>query len=242
MRKKLFHIIKSLLLAGLILNFVAACGGSSSSTVQTVSGTASGGAALTGNITLKDAKGAVKTVAIGNGGAYSIPVDGLSAPFLISAGSYFSLATAPGVTNVNPFTTLAIAGAAGTNDIGAIFNASTMDSAKLNSIANGLNTAVTNINTQLASVYGKYNLSTSQQDFMNSSIAIDRGIDSLFSLLKVQVASTGITVALASSPSTTLFSSDTKGSVTVPNTIYWGIHFAGVSTTSCDFRTSTLRT
>jgi len=100
MRKKLFHIIKSLLLAGLILNFVAACGGSSSSTVQTVSGTASGGAALTGNITLKDAKGAVKTVAIGNGGAYSIPVDGLSAPFLISAGSYFSLATAPGVTNV----------------------------------------------------------------------------------------------------------------------------------------------
>jgi hypothetical protein len=217
MKKIILNSIMILSLACISMLTLSACGTDGSNATSFVSGTASGGAALVGNVTLKDSQGVTKTLAIGTNGSYNIPVSGLTPPYIISAGPFFSFATGPGIVNLNPFTTLALANAAGTSDLSAIFNATTIDAAKLNTIATGLNAVITNLNTQLAPVYTKYNLTApAQQNFYGGAITIDAGIDALFALFNVQVTPTGITAALASAPNAPLFSANASGAFTIP--------------------------
>ncbi|HEY8606138.1 MAG TPA: hypothetical protein VIM12_03355 [Noviherbaspirillum sp.] len=108
---------------------IAACGGGGGSdsptagaTPAVLSGTAAAGAALAGNVTVKDATGKTKTVPIGAGGGYSVDVSDMTAPFVLRAtGSVggrtyvlHSVATdATKTINVTPLTDLIVANVAG---------------------------------------------------------------------------------------------------------------------------------
>jgi len=122
--KKTFASLAALAATGATL-LLSACGGSPGVSHQVVSGVASVGATLAGQVEVKDAAGsAVKTAVIGADGSYSVDVTGLKGPFLLQANgsangvSYKlnSYAAGSGTANVNPLTHVLVASAAGVDD------------------------------------------------------------------------------------------------------------------------------
>lgn len=103
----------------LIVFLLQACGGSSTSSVPTVSGVAATGAAIDGTVTLKDSTGATRTATISQpSGAFSIDVSGLTPPYFLkvtnNAGTLtlYSIATGSGTFNINPLSSLVVVAAA----------------------------------------------------------------------------------------------------------------------------------
>ncbi len=112
---------------------LAGCGGGSSSSstgvaapapTVAISGVAAAGLPLTGTVTVKDAKGATKTVTLGTNGSYSIDVTSMTAPLVFRAegraggNSYVihsasAVADANGIINITPLTDLIVANIAG---------------------------------------------------------------------------------------------------------------------------------
>ena len=114
--------------AALILT---ACGGSNNDNIApgsgetpsaTLSGTAAAGAALVGTVTVKDATGKTRTVAIGAGGGYSVDVSDMTGPFVLRASGsvggrtytiHSATVDATRTINVTPLTDLIVANIAG---------------------------------------------------------------------------------------------------------------------------------
>lgn len=109
---------------------LAACGGGgggkspAGSTKATLSGTAAAGLPLVGNVTIKDAKGATRTVSIGANGAYTVDVSDMTGPFLLRAsgtagGATYTVHSAAttadlnGNINITPLTDLILSNVAG---------------------------------------------------------------------------------------------------------------------------------
>ncbi|MDM0000577.1 hypothetical protein QTI24_18300 [Variovorax sp. J22P240] len=89
-----------------------------------ISGTAAAGLPLRGTVTVRDAKGATKTVPLSSIGGYSVDVTGMTGPFLFIAqgtagSSQYTLVSAAtsadvnGNINITPFTDLVVANIAG---------------------------------------------------------------------------------------------------------------------------------
>lgn len=158
------------------------CGGGSGSgpTSSTVSGTVSQGAALPAGtvVTLKDAKGVAKTTSItGDGGSYRIVVDGLTAPYVLHAGGYYSLAPSPGITNINPLTHLSMQLALGSPTI----SDTTVIPANLQTL---LTAVVTDLKAKTNLLYPVL-ITDTQKDYLNGNITIDAGVDKILSLLTI---------------------------------------------------------
>ena len=128
------HGPRRLLVASAMTLALVACGGGSGSTpgtpvtppvaTITLSGTAAIGLPLTGSVTVKDAKGVTKSVALGSNGSYSVDVTGMSAPLLLRAEgtvggtryvvhSASATADTSGTVNITPLTDLIVANVAG---------------------------------------------------------------------------------------------------------------------------------
>ncbi|MFL6682518.1 MAG: hypothetical protein ACJ8IK_29545 [Burkholderiaceae bacterium] len=126
MQIDLFHAPASrarVALAALVPLFLAACsgGGGSGPTPPPpavgalVYGTAATGAAVAGTVSIEDAAGHVKALAVTAGsGAFSASVDGMTAPFMLKVASsdgatvLYSAVEAPGRANITPLTSLAL--------------------------------------------------------------------------------------------------------------------------------------
>lgn len=195
---KLFAILSCVLL-------LSACGGGGGGSASnpgpggtnlTVSGTASQGAPITGNVTLKDSKGATKTGSINSTtGAYSIVVDGMTAPFMLKTGNYYSATNTATTTNINPLTHLCVVNAAGTSSPDEVF----ADPTKLTNLLTNLPTIVTDLKSSMNTLYPS-SVSASQRDFMNGSITIDQGVDLLMSKISFNVTSSGFTISFNGMP------------------------------------------
>lgn len=106
---------------------IAACGGGGGGDAPAsakFSGTAATGAPLVGTVTVKDSKGATKTVTIGTNGRYDVDVTGMTGPFVFRAEgtvggrtsvihSAATSADANGTINITPLTDLVVANIAG---------------------------------------------------------------------------------------------------------------------------------
>ncbi|KAA0894220.1 hypothetical protein [Oryzomonas rubra] len=200
------------ILAGLAvcaMTVLYGCGGGGTAAQSTVSGTASQGAALASGttVTLTDAKGATKTAKVGANGAFSVVVDGLTAPFLLNAGTYYSFAAAPGTTNINPLTNLSMQLAEGTATV--------------------TTTLPTNFTTQFAAVVvslkaalsGLYPASvTASTDFLNGNISIGSGVDKVFDNATITAPDTNGNYAISISGQTVVSGTTSSGTVTAtPN-------------------------
>ncbi|MDR3578575.1 MAG: carboxypeptidase-like regulatory domain-containing protein [Oryzomonas sp.] len=157
------------------------CGGGSSSTPPTVSGTASQGSAFPSGspVTVTDAKGVVaKAKVTGNSGAYSVSVNGMTAPFFLNvssaSGKLYSYASGAGDTNINPFTHLSVLSALGTSTV----NSSTLTSVP-STFQTIFNSVVTQLKTALSSLYPS-DIPVTQTDFLNGNISIGSGVDLVF--------------------------------------------------------------
>lgn len=173
-------------------------GGGNSSSSSIISGTASQGAALAAGSTvyLKDAKGVEKTTSIvGDNGSYSIVVDGLTAPFVLRAGTYYSFSSVPGTVNVNPFTHLCMVNILGTTDLTSFYGNSAKPPAaeSLNALASNIKAAVDDLKTKIDAIYGS-TVPASQRDFFNGTIVIGAGVDRIFENIVITSTASGFTI------------------------------------------------
>lgn len=205
--KKLFVMLSCCMM-------LAACGGGGSvggAGSTSVSGTASQGAALAVGtvVTLTDAKAAVATTTVGANGAYSIVVSGLTAPYVLTAGGFYSFASAPGKTNINPFTHLSMQLALGTSTVSTTLPAN---------FSTQFTTAVNNLKTAISGIYPA-SVAATQTDFLNGDIAIGSGVDTIFDTVSISPPNTTGTFSVAVSGQQVVSGTASGGTITVtPNT------------------------
>ena len=199
--RRRFSGLAALCLAGATL-LLAGCGGSPGVSSQVVSGVASAGATLAGQVDLKDASGvAAKTALIANDGSYSVDVTGMKAPFILQAkgsanGVAYSLnsfATGTGTANVNPLSHLLVASAAGVDDP---FDAS--DAATLGKIGAGLPAATQTLQAKLQRLLKMYD-AENVDPIGGHYLADHTGLDGMFDDVKITVLGGVVTVTNAKS-------------------------------------------
>jgi|GEM_PF-449824 len=163
--------------AGLLVVFMAmlsGCGGGGS-TSSTVSGTASQGTPIAVGtvVNLVDANGNAATSKVQANGLYSVTVNGLTAPYVLNTGGYYSFASTAGTTNINPFTHLSMQIALGTSTISDTTVIPATFQTKFTSAVSVL----------MANIDGLYPPSVTQRDFLGGNITLDTGVDKVFGSL-----------------------------------------------------------
>ncbi|MCM2359811.1 MAG: cytochrome c, partial [Geobacteraceae bacterium] len=154
-----------------ILLLIAGCGsgeggaGTAAVVVSTVSGVAAAGVPLNGTVKLKDSSSPANELSdtIAADGSFSFNVDGLKPPFILKAQGtaggtnyyLYSFSAGPGIANINPFTKLAVANAAGRADLATLYSAP--PAATMQTIAANLAKAIADIQNKLQPLLDSYN-------------------------------------------------------------------------------------
>ena len=194
-QEKTVSIIVALCVAGVSL-LLAGCGGSPGASSQVVSGVASVGNTLAGQVVLKDASGAAKTTLIGNDGSYAVDVTGMKAPFIVQANgnangvSYKlnSYADGTGTANINPLSHVLVASAAGEDDPFADASAAT-----LGKIGSGLPDVLQTLQAKLQKLLKLYN-AESDDPVKGNYPANHTGLDGMFDKVTITLVGGVITI------------------------------------------------
>jgi fibronectin type 3 domain-containing protein len=195
-----FGTLALLILSALSLT-LAACSGGNRLSTQVVSGVASAGSALSGQVSLKDAAtpSAVKTTVIGSDGSYAIDVTGMKAPFIIEAvgsvgGTVYTLhsfANGPGTANINPLSEAAVANASGVDDPGRIFK--NPDMTVLNTISTLLRNSVASLMAKLQPLLKLYGAENA--DPIGGNFSVNHlGLDGMFDNVRFTLAAGILTI------------------------------------------------
>ncbi|MGB0937610.1 MAG: immunoglobulin-like domain-containing protein [Colwellia sp.] len=161
---------------------------------QSLSGTAAGGAAIVGTVTVKDSLGATKTVSIEADGSYEVDVTDMTAPFRLRAEgtvgskhytlhSYADEASVDNTVNITPFTDLIVANAA--QQLASNF----FDSTETTLGADELAAQETALQEKLQSVFDALGLEAAI-DLMSHSFSADHsGLDAALDLVNIETDS-----------------------------------------------------
>ncbi|MBV5339456.1 MAG: fibronectin type III domain-containing protein, partial [Deltaproteobacteria bacterium] len=194
--------VVTLMLVGMML---AGCGGSGGGmSSQVLSGNASVGAPLAGQVSLKDSSSPpqLKTTVIGSDGSFAFDITGLKAPYILqgtgnAAGTSYKLhsfADGVGIANVNPLSNVVVAGAAGVKDPEQLYAAP--DPSTLQKIKSGLPVATSDILSQLQPLLKLY--SADGKDPIKDHYDSDhQGLDGLFDNVNITIPNGIITVTNA---------------------------------------------
>jgi fibronectin type 3 domain-containing protein len=184
--------ILSIMTLGLTLSGCGSSGNGLSS--QVVSGNASVGAPLAGQVSLKDSSSTplVRKTDIGDDGSFAIDVTGMQAPFILEAtgtatGSNYTLhsfADGAGTANINPLADAIVASAAGDNDASESYNHSDHD--KLHKISSNLQATVNTLLSKLQLLLQQYNAQNANP-ITSHYIANHLGLDDMFDHVKITV-------------------------------------------------------
>lgn len=174
------------------------------STPSTLTGTAATGAAILGDVTVKDINGTEKIIATASDGSFTLDVTGMSPAYLLKivptdgSETLYSYATQNGQTvNLTPATNLAVFLAAGKNDLDALYSSWNGTALSPTRVADAQNTVLANLTTQLTDA----GLDTASFDFFTTSFAADgTGADAVLDNISVTIdaATQSVTVADAS--------------------------------------------
>jgi fibronectin type 3 domain-containing protein len=176
---------------------LSGCGGSPGVSSQVVSGVASVGATLAGQVEVKDGSGAaVKTAVIGSDGSYSVDVTGLRAPFILQAkgsanGVSYKLnsyAAGTGTANINPLSHVIVASAAGEDD-----PYEKPDAATLSRIGNELPQATQVLLAKLQPLLKKYDAESSDP-VRGHYEPNHRGLDGMLDNVKITLENGIVTI------------------------------------------------
>ena len=168
----------------LAVGIIAGCGGgggtSATPSATIVSGVAATGAPMSGTAYLKDSTGSQMSAPINpQTGAFTFDVTGKTPPFMVTAGSLYSMSGGAGTANVNPLSNLMVA------SMGGFSNMSTMYSFYKNPNGTTMRTMFGNMSTarqqmwqtmgSLLTAYGVPNV-----DPISAPYAIGNGLDRMF--------------------------------------------------------------
>ncbi|MDD2900540.1 MAG: hypothetical protein PHI31_17745 [Desulfuromonadaceae bacterium] len=177
---------------------------------KTIVGTASQGAPLSGTAYLKDMHGTEKASSIDVNGRFKFNIDGMSSPFILKAGGYYSAATAASITNINPLTDLCVKKAAGVSSVESIYN----NPSTLSALIANISPIANNLKSNLDGLYPA-SVPATQRDFMHGSLVIDEGVDLLFTRISISSTAGDFNINLNGQTLVTIISS--YGIVTVNN-------------------------
>ncbi len=188
-----------LMLFGLV---ISGCGGKSDGvSSEFVNGTAAVGAPLSGQVSLKDSSVTPqqRTTVIGSDGTFAVDVTGLKAPFVLQASGsadgvnykLHSFAAKSGRANINPFSDIIVASAAGdANPLDVFNNAS---AAKNNTINNNMAGTVSELMVKLQPLLKQYN-SENSNPITSVYVANHLGMDQMFDKVIVTVSNGNFTI------------------------------------------------
>ena len=196
----------SLLTVGALMAGCGGGGGGDSAGVspQVVSGVAATGSPLVGQVTLRDSSSARKDKAtvIANDGTFAIDVSDMTAPFLLKASgtadgvdrTLYSFADKPGIANINPLSTAAVANAAGVDDPATVFDKA--DAATLDKMKSGMPGSVNTLKSKLKVLLDGF--SVANADPVKDPFTADHtGLDGMFDNVKIVIAKGTLTITNA---------------------------------------------
>ncbi len=202
----------SLLSIGLMLAGCGSSGDSGGISSQVVGGTASVGAPLAGQVSLKDSSDTpqVKTTVIGNDGSYAIDVTDMKAPYIIQAkGSadganytLYSYADGTGTANINPLSNVIVASAAGVDDPAEVYNKDDSDTRKR--ISSNISATINTLLAKIQPLLVRYNANHTNP-ITGKYIANHLELDEMFDNVKITV-SNGILSIINAKTSAVIFS------------------------------------
>ena len=213
----------SVMMLGLMLSGCGSSGGGLSS--QVVSGNASVGAPMSGQVSLKDSASTpqVRSTVISSDGSFAIDVTGMQAPFILeasgnAAGSNYKLhsfADGSGIANINPLSDVIVASAAGDNDASESYANSDHD--KLHKIRTNIQATVTTLLAKLQPLLVQYNAQNTNP-ITSHYISNHLGMDDMFDNVKIKV-NNGILSIIYNKTGATIFT----GSLTdIANGVFTG--------------------
>lgn len=199
---------------------LAACGGGggsstsasspSSVNASSMSGTVAVGNAVIGStVTVMDSTGKTATATSDGNGAYTVQLNGLTAPLLITASdpsgassTLYSVVAAIATTgatsitaNVTPLTTAVAAELTASGNPGDLASASALSSVS----ASDVTAAVTQLNTSLAPILAANNLSAATFDPIGGKFTPDQtGADAVIDSVKISLSASGTGLQLSS--------------------------------------------
>lgn len=165
------------------IGIIAGCGsgGSSGTPAAVVSGVAATGLPMSGTVSLKDSANnpPLSTTINPQTGSFSFNVSGLTPPFMLRAGTLYSMSGGTGTANVNPLSNLMVA------NMGGFANMSSMNSFYNNPAGTTMRTMFGNMSSArqtmwqamapLLTAYGVPNV-----DPISSPYTIGQGLDRMF--------------------------------------------------------------
>jgi hypothetical protein len=178
---------------------VTGCGGPSSNpstSSSTLSGTAAADTPIVGTVFLKDSSipALEKTTATNADGTFSFDVTGLTAPYLLKAGSetswMYSTSTGSGTANINPLTTTAVAGTAGDTDLEELYQAPNPTLRRMS--ADDFPSFMNQLATVLAPLFQEFGISASTLD--DGSQTSQTALRALFQAVAITVKGRTVTV------------------------------------------------
>jgi len=189
---------------------VAGCGGGgdsagtsqqSSISTQVVSGVAATGAPLVGEVTLRDSapEHKEKVVVISGDGSFSVDVSDMRAPYVMRAAgtaeggrhTLYSFAEGPGVANINPLTSAALASAAGVDDPAEVFDRP--DTAELEKVRRGMPAAIAALGVRLRPLMEVFEVA--DRDPHRQRFRADHdGLDGMFDSVRVEISGGVLTI------------------------------------------------
>lgn len=191
---------------------LAGCGGGGGGTPiipaatsgSTITGVAATGAPMSGTAYLKDSVGNQMSTPINpQTGMFTFDVSGKTPPFMLTAGSLYSMAGGPGTANINPLSNLMVA------NMGGFSNMSTMYSFYNNSNGTAMQAMYGNMNTArqqmwqkmgpLLTAYGVPNV-----DPISTPYTIGNGLDQMFDNVHMSIDQYGNVTMINTSGATIL--------------------------------------
>ncbi|TSK08627.1 MAG: hypothetical protein FPO08_04810 [Geobacter sp.] len=146
---------------------------------------------MTGTVFLQDANMTEMTKTIDSQtGAFSFDVSGKTAPYMLRAGSLYSMASGTGRANINPMTNLIVA------QMGGFTNMSSMNAFFANPTKTGMNAMVANmaaakliVRQQMQPLMNRYGVADA--DPMSDPFTVGQGMDRMFDDVKMSIDSNG---------------------------------------------------
>lgn len=184
--------LKTILATAALIATVAACGGGGGGgSTPTVSGVAASGAPMSGTAFLKDSSNSEMSTTInGQSGAFSFNVSGKTPPYMLRAGSYYSMASGPGTANINPATTLMVAQMGGFTNMSSMNNFyGSPNAATMASMMSNETTARQQFQQKMGPLLTQYGATGS--DPMNGTYTIGQGYDRMFDDVKMSIDANG---------------------------------------------------
>jgi hypothetical protein len=178
--------------AMITVGIIAGCGSGGGTTASTVSGVAATGAPMSGTVYLKDSANSPEMSAQINPqtGVFEFNVSGKTPPFMLRAGSLYSMSGGPGTANINPLSNLMVADMAGFGNM-SMMNTfyNNPNGVAMRTMSGNMSTAKLHLQQMMGPLLNAYGVANA--DPISTPYTIGQGLDRMFDDVQMSIDQNG---------------------------------------------------